>query len=160
MQLLIPIPLELLDLFICSINYLTFSSISLYLSPLELSDLFISPINCTPNFLFKSRVGIFFSLPVVPMVLLLFESQRYILFSSVSDWLCQVSCFYLFILFSFSILLFFFSFSFFSFFLLLVFFVPLVLCLPFCFNAQIEIVFFLYNCYSVRYIFILSRFKY
>ncbi len=155
MQLLIPIPLELLDLFICSINYLTFSSISLYLSPLELSDLFISPINCTPNFLFKSRVGIFFSLPVVPMVLLLFESQRYILFSSVSDWLCQVSCFYLFILFGFSILLFFFLF-----FLLLVFFVLLVLCLPFCFNAQIEIVFFLYNRYSVRYIFILSRFKY
>jgi hypothetical protein len=53
-------PLELPDLFIFSINYLTFSSTSLSLSPLELLDLFISPINCTPNFLFKSYVGIFF----------------------------------------------------------------------------------------------------
>jgi hypothetical protein len=53
-------PLELPDLFISSINYLTFSSTSLSLSPLELPDLFISPINCTPNFLFKSYVEIFF----------------------------------------------------------------------------------------------------
>ena len=42
-------PLELLDLFISPINYLTFSSTSLSFSPLELPDLFISPINCTPN---------------------------------------------------------------------------------------------------------------
>jgi hypothetical protein len=53
-------PLELPDLFISSINYLTFSSTSLSLSHLELPDLFISPINCTPNFLFKSYVEIFF----------------------------------------------------------------------------------------------------
>ena len=53
-------PLELPDLFISSINYLTFSSTSLSLSPLELSDLFISPINCTPDFLFKSCARIFF----------------------------------------------------------------------------------------------------
>jgi hypothetical protein len=53
-------PLELPDLFISSINYLTFSTTSLSLSPLELPDLFISPINCTPNFLFKSYVEIFF----------------------------------------------------------------------------------------------------
>ena len=52
--------LEILDLFISSINYLSFSSTSLSLSPLELSNLFISPINCTSNFLFKSYVGIFF----------------------------------------------------------------------------------------------------
>ena len=89
-------PLELPNLFISSINYLTFSSTSLSLSPLELPDLFISPINYTPNFLFKSYARIFFSLPVVPIVLLLFESQRYILSTLVSDWLCQVSCFYLF----------------------------------------------------------------
>ena len=90
-------PLELPDLFISSINYLTFSSTSLSLSPLEFLDLFISPINCTPNFLFKSYARIFFSLPVVPIVLLLFESQRCILSPLVSNWLCQVSCFYLFI---------------------------------------------------------------
>ena len=53
-------PLELLDLFISSINYLTFSSTSLSLSPLELPDLPISPINCTPNFLFKSYARNFF----------------------------------------------------------------------------------------------------
>ena len=90
-------PLELSDLFISSINYLTFSSTSLSLSPLELSDLFISPINCTPNFLFKSYIGIFFSLHVVPMVLLLFESQWCVLSPLVSYWFCRVSCFYLFI---------------------------------------------------------------
>ena len=67
-------PLELSNIFIFSINYLTFSSTSFSLSPLELSDLFISPINCIPNFLFKSYAGIFFSLYVVPIVLLLFES--------------------------------------------------------------------------------------
>jgi hypothetical protein len=55
---------------------------------------------------------------VVPIVLLLFESQRCILSTLVSDWLYQVSCFYLF---SFSILLNIFIFW------LLVFFVPLVL---------------------------------
>jgi hypothetical protein len=91
-------PLELPDLFIFSINYLTFSSIFLYLSPLELPNLFISPINCTPNFLFKSYAWIFFSLPVIPMVLLLFESQKCILFPLVSDWLCRVLCFSLFII--------------------------------------------------------------
>jgi hypothetical protein len=53
-------PLELPDLFISSINYLTFSSTSLSLSPLEPPDLFIFPINCTPNFLFKSYAEIFF----------------------------------------------------------------------------------------------------
>ena len=53
-------PLELPDLFISSINYLTFSSTSLSLSPLELPDLFISLINYTPNFLFKSYAMIFF----------------------------------------------------------------------------------------------------
>ena len=88
--------LELPDLFISSINYLTLSSLSLSLSPLELFDLFISPINCTPNFLFKSYVGIFFSLHVVPIILLLFESQKCVLSPLVSNWLCRVSCFYLF----------------------------------------------------------------
>jgi hypothetical protein len=53
-------PLELPDLFISSINYLTFSFTSLSLSPFELSDLFISPINCTLDFLFKSYARIFF----------------------------------------------------------------------------------------------------
>jgi hypothetical protein len=53
-------PLELFDLFIFSINYLTFSSTFLSLSPLELLDLFISLINCTPNFLFKFYAEIFF----------------------------------------------------------------------------------------------------
>ena len=53
-------PLELSNLFISSINYFTFSSTSLSLSSLELLDLFISPINYTPNFLFKSYAGIFF----------------------------------------------------------------------------------------------------
>ena len=77
-------PLVLFDLFISSINYLTFSSTYLSLSPLELPDLFISLINCIPNFLFKSYVGIFFSLPVVPMVLSLFESQRSVLSPLVS----------------------------------------------------------------------------
>ena len=54
--------------------------------------------------------------------------------------------------------------NFFFFFWLLVFFVPLVLCLPFFFffNAQIEIVFFMHNRYSIRYKYtsILSHFKY
>ena len=63
-------PLELPDLFISSINYLTFSSTSLSLSHFELPDLFISPINYTPNFLFKSYVWFFFSLHVVHTVLL------------------------------------------------------------------------------------------
>ena len=89
-------PFELLDLFISPINYLTFSSTSLSLTswtpwPLHL------PINCTPNFLFKSCAEIFFSLRVVPMVLLLFESQRCVLFPLSSDWFCRVSCFYLFL---------------------------------------------------------------
>jgi hypothetical protein len=53
-------PLELPDIFISSINYLIFSSTSLSLSSLELSDLFISQINCIPNFLFKSYAGICF----------------------------------------------------------------------------------------------------
>jgi hypothetical protein len=115
-------PLKLPNIFISSINYLTFSSTSLSLSPLELSDLFISPINYTPNFLFKSYVGIFFSLHVVPIVLLLFESQRCVLSPLVSYWFCRVLCFYLFIyLFGFSVLLNIFIFW------LLVFFVPLVL---------------------------------
>ena len=83
-------PLELLDLLISSINYLTFSSTSLSLSPLELPYLFIPPINCTLNFLFKSYV-------LVPIILLLFESQRCILSPLVSDWLCRVLCFYLFL---------------------------------------------------------------
>ena len=39
----------------------------------------------------------FFSLHVVPIVLLLFEFQRCVLSPLVSDWLCQISCFYLFI---------------------------------------------------------------
>ena len=96
-------PLELLDLFISSINYLTFSSTSLSLSPLELLDLPISPINCTPNFLFKSYArNFFFSLHVVSIVLLLFESQMCVLSLLVSDWLCRVSCVYLF---GFSVLL-------------------------------------------------------
>ena len=113
-------PLELPDLFISSINYLIFSStflshllnsltssspqlitshfhLPLSLSPLELSDLFISPINYTPNFLFKSYVRFFFSFHVVSIVLLLFEFQKCVLSSLVSDWLYLVSCFYLFI---------------------------------------------------------------
>jgi hypothetical protein len=53
-------PLELPDLFISSINYLTFSSTSLSLSPLELPYLFIFSINYTLNFLFKSYAGILF----------------------------------------------------------------------------------------------------
>ena len=104
-------PLELSNLFISSINYLTFSSTSFSLSPLELPDLFISTINCTPNFLFKSYAKIFFfSLHVIPIVLLLFKSQRCVLYPLVSDWLCRISCFYLFIYFVFllcSIFLFF-----------------------------------------------------
>ncbi len=59
-------PLELPDLFISLINYLTFSSTSLSLSSLELPDLFISPINYTPNFLFKSYAMIFFQSPCGP----------------------------------------------------------------------------------------------
>ena len=59
---------ELPVLFISSINYLTFSSTSLSLSPLELLELFISPIICIPNVLFKSCVEIFFSLSVIPIV--------------------------------------------------------------------------------------------
>ena len=115
-------PIELLDLFICSINYLTFSSTSLSLSPLELPDLFISSINyltfsstslslsplelltssfpqliAPPISYLNPMLRFFFSLHVVPIVLLLFEFQRCVLSPVVSDWLCQISCFYLFI---------------------------------------------------------------
>ena len=58
--------LHLPNIFICSINYLTFSSTSFFNSPLELPDLFISPINCTPNFLFKSYARIFYLSPCGP----------------------------------------------------------------------------------------------
>ena len=85
--------LELPNLFIFLINYLIFSPTSLSLSPLELLDLFISPIYCTPNFLFKSCARIFFfSLSVVLMVLLLFESQQCVLSPLVSlfiFWCCM-----------------------------------------------------------------------
>ena len=92
------------------------------------------------------------------MVLLCFESQMCVLSPLVSDWLCRVSCFYLFLY-----LIFLFCSNFF--FWLLAFFVPLVLCLPFFFfffNDQIEILFFMHNRYSIRYRYtsILSRFKY
>ena len=65
------------------------------ISPLELSDLFISPINCTINFLFKSCVEIFFSLPVVLIILLLFKSQRCIFSPLVSLFIFFCCCIHL-----------------------------------------------------------------
>ena len=115
-------PLELLNLFISSINYLTFSPTSLSLSPLELPDLFISPLIAPIISYLNPMLRFFLSLHVVPIILLLFKSQRCVLSFLVSDWLCRISCFYLFIyLFCFSVLLNIFIFW------LLVFFVPLVL---------------------------------
>ena len=90
-------PLELLDLFISPINYLTFSSTSLSLSPRELPDLFISQLIAPPISYLNPVLRFLFSLRVVPMVLLLFESQRCVLFPLISDWFCRVSCFYLFL---------------------------------------------------------------
>ena len=90
-------PLELLDLFISPINYLTFSSTSLSLSPVELPDIFISQLIAPPISYLNPMLRFFFSLRVVPMVLLLFEFQRCVLFPLISDWFCRVSCFYLFL---------------------------------------------------------------
>jgi hypothetical protein len=110
-------PLELLDLFISPINYLTFSSTFLSLSSLKLPDLFISQLIAPRIFYLNLVLRFFFSLHVVPMVLLLFESQRCVLFPLISDWFCQVSCFYLFLYLVFSVLLnFFFWCSLFSWF--------------------------------------------
>ena len=137
-------PLELPDLLISLINYLTFSSTSLSLSHLlnsltsSSSQLITSPfhIPLSHSHLLNSLIysslqliaplisylnpmlRFFVSLHVVPIVLLLFESQRCVLSLLISDWLCWVSCFYLF---GFSALLNIFIFW------LLVFFVPLVL---------------------------------
>ena len=47
-------------------------------------------------------LGSFFSFRVVPMILLLFESQKCVLFPLISDWFCRLSGFYLF---GFSVLL-------------------------------------------------------
>ena len=69
-------PLELLDPFISSINYLTFSSTSLSLSPLELPTSSSLQLIAPPISYLNPTVRFFFSLLVLPMVLLLFESQR------------------------------------------------------------------------------------
>ena len=113
---------ELLDLFISSINYHTFSSTSLSLSPFELPDLFISQINCTRNFLFKSYVEIFFSLPVVPI------------YSFIVIWVSNVRSFLFWFLIGFArfhdfiyLFIWFFCSAQYFYFLVLVFFVPLVL---------------------------------
>jgi hypothetical protein len=123
-------PLELPDLFISSINYLTFSSISLSLShllnsltssspqlitlpfhlPLSHSHLLNSLTSSSPQLIappisyLNLMLGFFFfSLHVVPIVLLLFESQRCVLSPLVSDWLCRFHAFiYLFIWFFYS----------------------------------------------------------
>ena len=69
-------PLKLPDLFISLLNYLTFSSTSLSFLPLELS-IFSSPQLIVPLIFYLNHVvGFFFSFPVFPMVLLLFESER------------------------------------------------------------------------------------
>ena len=96
-------PLELLDLFISSINYLTFSFTSLSHSHL-LNSLTSSSLQliAPPISYLNLVLGFFFSFPVVSMVLLLFESQRCIFSPLVSNWLCRVSCFYLFIWFFYS----------------------------------------------------------
>ena len=88
-------PLKLSDLFISSINYLTFSSTSLSLSPLEL------PTSSSPQLIASSisylnpMVRFFFSLPVLPMVLLLFESKRCVLSPLVSLFLFLFCCIHL-----------------------------------------------------------------
>ena len=121
--------IELLDLFIFSINYLTFSSTSLshllnsltssspqlitstFHLPLSYSHVLNSLTSSSPLLIAPSisylnpMLGFFFSLHVVPIVLLLFESQRYvqryIISPLVSDQLYRVLCFYLFIYFLF-----------------------------------------------------------
>ena len=76
--------LELPDLFISSINYLTFSFTSLSLSPLELPTS-SSPQLIAPQISYLNPVvGFFFSLPMLPMILLLFEFQRCVLSPLVS----------------------------------------------------------------------------
>ena len=105
-------PLELPNLFISSINYLTFSSTSLSLSPLELPDLFISPLIAPLISYLNPMLRFFLSLHVVPIILLLFKSQRCVLSPLVSDWLCRISCFYLFIYFVFLFCLIFLFFGF------------------------------------------------
>ena len=65
-----PWPLHLLN------NYLTFSSTSLSLSPLELPTSLSPQLIASPISYLNPMVRFFFSLPVLPMVLLLFESQR------------------------------------------------------------------------------------
>ena len=79
-------PLELSDLFIFSINYLTFSST--YLSPSHLLNSLTSSslqLIAPPISYLNLVLGFFFlSLPVIPMVLLLFKSQRCIISPFVS----------------------------------------------------------------------------
>ena len=71
-------PLELIDLFISSINYLTFSSTSLSLSPHELPDLFIFSI----NYLTFSSTSL--SLSPLELLDLFISSINYLTFSSTS----------------------------------------------------------------------------
>ena len=77
-------PLELPNLLISSINYLTFSSTSLSLSPLELPTSSSPQLIALPISYLNPVVGFFFSFPVLPRVLLLFESQKCVLSSLVS----------------------------------------------------------------------------
>ena len=76
--------LELPDLFISSINYLTFSSTSLSLSPLELPNSSSPQLIAPPISQLTLVVRFFFSLPVVLIFLLLFKSQRCVLSPLVS----------------------------------------------------------------------------
>ena len=79
--------------------------------PLSHSHLLNSLISSSPQliipqiFYLNPMLGFFFSLHVVPIVLFLFESQMCVLSPLVFDWLCWVSCFYLFIYFGFFVLL-------------------------------------------------------
>ncbi len=65
-----PWPLHLLN------NHLTFSSTSLSLSPLELPTSSSPQLIAPPISYLNPVVGFFFSPPLLPMVLLLFEFQR------------------------------------------------------------------------------------
>ena len=89
------------------LNSLTFSFPQLITSPFHLplshSHLLNSLTSSSPQLIappisyLNPMLRFFFSLHVVPIVLLLFKSQRFIIFPLVFYWLCRVSCFYLFI---------------------------------------------------------------
>jgi hypothetical protein len=140
--------------------YFTFSSTSLSLSPFELADFFISPIHCTTNFLFKSCAGIFF---LVSLWSLWFRCCLSLKGAFFPLWfLIDFAVFHAFIY----LFIWFFCSSQYIYILFLafgvLFFCWFDACLFFFFNAQIEIVFFMHNRYSIRYRYtsISFRFKY